>query len=129
MIKLFSKAYIGQYGEKVACRFLRRKGYKIVAKNHREAHKEIDIIAKNKDYITFVEVKTRSVDDDFYNAYGTPASAVNSAKRSNLITGARAYLRSNPSNKQPRMDVIEVYLKKGSKKVLRVNHFEGAYHA
>lgn len=129
MIKLVSKIDIGQYGEKVACRFLRRKGYRIVAKNQRESHKEIDIIATNKVYIAFVEVKTRSVDNDLYNAYGTPASAVNSVKQANLIAGARAYLRSNPTDKQPRMDVIEVYLKKGTKDVIGINHFEGAYHA
>ena len=129
MIKLFSKADVGQYGENVACQFLKQNGYKIVQRNRRESHKEIDIIATNKDYIAFIEVKTRSVDDDLYNPYGSPASAVNSAKQANLISGARAYLRSNPSSKQPRMDVIEVYLKKGTKTVLKVNHFEGAYHA
>ncbi len=129
MIKLFSKSDIGRYGEKVACNYLKRKGYRIVAKNRRESHKEIDIIATNKEYIAFVEVKTRSVDNDLYNAYGTPASAVTSAKQANLIAGARAYLRTNPSNKQPRMDVVEVYLKKATNEVLAVNHFEGAYHA
>ncbi len=129
MIKLFSKKDVGLYGEKVASAFLKRKGYKIVAQNRRESHKEIDIIATDKEYIAFVEVKTRSVDNDLYNAYGTPASAVNFAKQANLIAGARAYLRSNPSNKQPRMDVVEVYLKKGTKEVLKINHFEGAYHA
>ena len=113
----------------IACNFLKKKGFKIIARNHREAHKEIDIIATNREFIAFVEVKTRSVDDDLYNAYGPPASAVNSSKRANLIEGARAYLRSNPTDKQPRMDVIEVYLKKGTNAVLEVNHFEGAYHA
>ena len=129
MIKLFSKSDIGNYGENIACNFLKKKGFKIIARNHREAHKEIDIIATNKEFIAFVEVKTRSVDDDLYNAYGTPASAVNSTKKANLIDGARSYLKNNPTDKQPRMDVVEVYLKKGSNTVLEVNHFEGAYHA
>ena len=129
MIKLFSTSDLGRYGEDVACSFLKRKGYKIIARNHRESHKEIDIIATNKEYIAFVEVKTRSVDKDLYNSYGTPASAVNSGKQANLIAGARLYLRTNQTDKQPRMDVVEVYLKKGTKEVLMVNHFEGAYHA
>lgn len=129
MIKLYSKSDIGRYGEAVACAYLKKKGYKIIAKNHRQAHKEIDIIATNKEYIAFVEVKTRSVDNDLYNPYGSAACAVTSQKQANLIAGARAYLRSNTSNRQPRMDVVEVYLKKGSKEVLQINHFEGAYHA
>ena len=129
MIKPFSKMDIGVYGERVACRYLKRKGYKIVAKNRRESHKEIDIIVMNREYIAFVEVKTRSVDADLYNVYGTPASAVTSVKQANLIAGARAYLKANPSSKQPRMDVVEIYLQKGTKKVLNINHFEGAYHA
>ena len=129
MINLFSRSDIGEYGELIACRFLRRNGYKIIARNHRESHKEIDIIATNKDFIAFVEVKARSVDDDMYNSYGTPASAVNRIKQENLIAAARSFLRSNPLNKQPRMDVVEVYIKKGTRKILKVNHFEGAYHA
>ena len=126
---MFLKSDIGNCGEEFACQFLKKNGYKIVERNHRESHKEIDIIATNKDYIAFVEVKTRSVEDDLYNPYGSPASAVNSAKQRNLISGARSYLRANPTNKQPRMDVIEVYLKKGTKNVLKINHYPGAYHA
>ena len=74
-------------------------------------------------------MKTRSVDDDLFNPYGTPASAVTVSKQEKLISAARAYLRENPMDKQPRMDVVEVYLKKGTKAVLKINHFENAYHA
>ena len=124
-----TKLDIGRYGEEEAKKFLKKAGYKIVASNKRESHKEIDIIATEKEYIAFVEVKTRSVEDDLYNPYGTPASAVNKKKQNNLIAAARLYLKNNPSKKQPRMDVIEVYLKKGSYEVLEINHFLGAYHA
>ena len=123
------KSEIGKHGESIACKFLKKEGYRIVARNKHESHKEIDIIASNKDYIAFVEVKTRSVGDDLFNPYGTPASAVTAAKQEKLIAAARSYLRGNPTDKQPRMDVIEVYLKKGTKDVLKINHFEGAYHA
>ncbi len=126
---MLSRSEIGKHGENIACKFLKKEGYRIVEQNRHESHKEIDIIASNKDYIAFVEVKTRSVDDDLFNPYGTPASAVTYSKREKLISAARSYLRSNPTDKQPRMDVIEVYLKKGTKKVLKINHFENAYHA
>ena len=126
---MLSKGEIGRYGEDIACKFLKKEGYRIAARNKHESHKEIDIIALNKEYIVFVEVKTRSVDDDLFNPYGTPASAVTASKQEKLIAAARSYLRANPTNKQPRMDVVEVYLKKGTKNVLKVNHFESAYHA
>lgn len=126
---MISKSEIGKYGEDIACKFLKKEGYKIVARNKHESHNEIDIIASNKEYIVFVEVKTRSVEDDLFNPYGTPASAVTASKQEKLIAAARSYLRGNPTNKQPRMDVVEVYLKKGTKSVLKINHFENAYHA
>ena len=126
---MLSKSEIGSHGESIACKFLKKEGYKILERNKHESHKEIDIIASNKDYIAFVEVKTRSVDEDLFNPYGTPASAVTFSKRERLIFAARSYLRANPTDKQPRMDVIEVYLKKGSYEVLEINHFLGAYHA
>ena len=126
---MISKSEIGKHGEDIACKFLKKEGYKIVARNKHESHNEIDIIASNKEYIVFVEVKTRSVEDDLFNPYGTPASAVTASKQEKLIAAARSYLRGNPTNKQPRMDVVEVYLKKGTKSVLKINHFENSYHA
>ena len=130
MISFFNNTRdIGSYGEQIAIDFLRKKGYKIIANNKQQSHKEIDIIAQNKEYIAFVEVKTRSVNDDLYSPYGPPSSAVNKKKQSNIITAARAYLKDNPTDKTPRMDVVEVYLKKNTLKVLALNHFENAYHA
>ncbi len=129
MIKPRNKADVGRIGEKLACRFLRKNGYKILENNKRESHKEIDIIAANKEYIVFVEVKTRSVEADLYSDYGSPASAVNKKKQSNLIYAANAYLSNRHIDKQPRMDVIEVYLEKNSGKLLIINHIENAYSA
>lgn len=126
---IFKTFDIGNYGERVAQEHLRLKGYRIIDRNTHQSHKEIDIIAKNKEYLVFVEVKTRSVNDDLYSRYGTPASAVNYKKQQNLIAGARLYLLRNPTSLQIRMDVIEVYLKKDSKKVLKINHIENAYYA
>lgn len=129
MITIKNSADVGQIGEKLACKYLRKKGYKILENNKRESHKETDIIAANKEYIVFVEVKTRSVDTDLYSSYGTPASAVDKKKQSNLIFAAKSYLAKHHTDKQPRMDVIEVYLQKNTGKLLNINHIENAYLA
>ena len=72
---------IGRFGEKLAAKHLKRNHYKIIAKNSHQSHNELDIVAVNKDYIVFVEVKTRSVGEDLYSEYGTPAMAVTLSKQ------------------------------------------------
>lgn len=120
---------IGRYGEKLAAKFLKKNRYKIIAKNSHQSHNELDIVAVNKEYIVFVEVKTRSVAEDLYSDYGTPAEAVTFSKQKRLITAARSFLSKNKKyyKKQPRMDIIEVYLNKENGKTLKINHFENAF--
>ncbi len=104
------KAKCGKRGEDCASRYLRRRGYKIVARNYRIQHKELDIIAENKEYIVFVEVKTHSGKRSDDGSFGSPAHAVDRKKQENTLSCARSYLSYNPSQKQPRIDVIEVWL-------------------
>ena len=120
---------IGRYGENLGEKFLKKNGYKIIDRNNHQSHNEIDLIAINKDVIAFVEVKTRSVSEDLYSDYGTPATAVNYAKQKRLIAAAKSYLAENRkySQKQPRMDVIEVYLNKENGELLKINHFIDAF--
>lgn len=120
---------IGRYGEKLAAKFLKKSKYKIIAKNSHQSHNELDIIAVNKDYIVFVEVKTRSVGENLYSDYGSPAEAVTFSKQKRLISAAKSFLSKNTKyyKKQPRMDVIEVYLNKTTKKPLKINHIENAF--
>ena len=118
---------IGDIGERAAAKFLKKQGYKISARNVHLSHNEIDIVAENKDYIVFAEVKTRTSSPDD-TRFGVPSSAVDYRKREHLLTAARDYLRANPTNKQPRMDVLEVWLDK-SKKVVDINHIRNAYGA
>lgn len=66
-------------GEDAAARYLKKKGYKITARNYRTPHGELDIIAENKEYIVFVEVKTRNARSD--RKYGRPADAVDGTKK------------------------------------------------
>ena len=119
---------IGDHGEKIAKKYLRKKGYKILASNQHESHNELDLIACDASYIVFVEVKTRTTDVTLYSRFGTPASAVDFQKRKRLITAAKDYLsRNNQQNKQPRFDVIEVYLMKDTFQVIHINHIENAF--
>ena len=125
---------IGKIGEKLAARYLKKNGYKICDKNVHQSHNEIDIIAVNKVFIVFAEVKTRSVSSDGDSLpYGVPSQAVTKAKQTRLIKAANDYLLKNQSrkisNKQPRLDVIEVYLDKETKKLLKINHITDAFSA
>lgn len=121
---------IGIFGEDVAAKLLKKKGYKIIGRNVHMSHNEIDVIAKNKTFLVFAEVKTRTVDSNLSSPYGTPAEAVNKAKQLRVIKAATDYIRLNPKKVktlQPRFDVIEVYVDK-SGAVLKTNHFEDAFY-
>lgn len=125
---------IGRLGEKLAARYLRKHRYKIIETNKHLSHNEIDLIAVDKNYIVFVEVKTRSVmQNDNFLPYGTPASAVTQGKRNRTVTAAKDYLSANAyskhAKKQPRIDVIEIYLEKDTEKLLKLNHIIDAFGA
>lgn len=121
---------IGKIGEKLACKFLRKNGYKIIKTNIHVSHNEIDIIAKNREYIVFVEVKTRSTDKELYSPYGSPASAVDKNKQARTISAARIFLSRNKKiSLQPRFDVIEVFLDKSTNDTLHINHIINAFSA
>lgn len=121
----------GRFGESAACEYLRKSGYKIISRNYRASHNEIDIIAEDKHFIIFAEVKARSQKPFADNGFGTPAAAVTYAKQKRIIAAAQAYLYEHPSKKIPRLDVIEVYLGKDpvtqDLAVLKINHIENAY--
>ncbi|MBE6695805.1 MAG: YraN family protein [Ruminococcaceae bacterium] len=129
--KLPPHLLVGIYGEKKATAFLKRKGYKITERNFSAHGKEIDIIAENKDFFVFCEVKTRITNDFLIKKYGRPADAVNYYKQRNIIDGAKIYLSSNPTKKQIRFDVIEVYLSqnKNKLKIESINHMENAFRS
>lgn len=125
-------AEIGKKGEKLAANFLKRNGYKILERNLHQSHNEIDIIASNKEYIVFVEVKTRTANKDLFLPYGSPASAVTKEKQKRTVRAATNYLLTQSKKakeKQPRMDVIEVYLEKETGKLLEINHITDAFGA
>ncbi len=112
----------GANGEVIATKFLHKKGYDIVALNYRSRFGEVDIIAEKDEYIVFAEVKTRSE-----NALGEPREAVTKQKQRRIITTASLYLSASGTEKQPRFDVIEVFMPKNPFKKVKVRHIENAF--
>lgn len=119
---------IGDIGEYEAARFLKKKRIKPLLRNYRSGRNEIDIIAATKEYIIFVEVKTRAIANDG-GRFGTAASAVDRDKRRRLISAAQDYIREKHEMRQPRFDIIEVYIDSsdGKFKVAEINHIENAF--
>jgi len=98
----------GRRGEDLAHRYLKRRGFVIVARNYRpvSSRAEVDLIARDGDALVFVEVKSRVTDE-----YGEPERAIGEAKRRNLLRAAREYARkTNTPWEQVRFDVVTVIL-------------------
>ena len=98
---------LGERGEDAAAKFLHRHGYKILVRRFKSPAGEIDIIAHEKDYLVFIEVKTRKTEQ-----YGAPSEAVDKKKQRHTIRAALDYLRllNNPRIKF-RFDIVEVLLR------------------
>jgi putative endonuclease len=95
---------LGRWGEEQAAAFLKKKWYKIIEMNYRCPLGEIDIIAREKKTLVFVEVKTRTNRD-----YAEPLEAVTPAKMRRICNTARYYLqRSGLKAIDCRMDVVSV---------------------
>lgn len=110
---------LGRAGEEEASQYLIKNGYKIIERNFLCKRGEIDIIAKDKNEIVFIEVKTRKS-----IKYGLPAEAVNENKQKHIYKAAEYYLYQNKLEKEfVRIDVIEIYYKNDSYKI---NHIKKA---
>ena len=119
---------IGDIGERLAAKFLKKEGYKILKRNYSDSGNEIDIIAEDKEHIVFVEVKTRTVERQ-NGKEPRPASAVTPEKQKKIISAAKYYLAFNATDKRIRFDIVEVYLsEKKQKKAERILHLESAFN-
>ncbi len=114
---------VGAWGESLAAEFLKRKRYKIVACGYKCRFGEIDLIVTDRKHIVFVEVKLRR-SDKFAKAY----EFVDVPKQNRIRTTASLFLSENPSDLQPRFDVIEIYASEGvSTQNPVIHHMEGAF--
>lgn len=118
----FTTKEIGNKGEDYTVKYLKKHGYKILERNYLKRYGEIDIIAENKEYVIFVEVKTRNT-----NSMVRGGEAVNYHKRKCLIKTAYAYLSENNTDKYCRFDVSEVYIYSDNLKLQSINYIENAF--
>jgi putative endonuclease len=125
-----NKKEIGDFGEKKAVAYLRRRGYTVMERNYRAGHYEIDIIVRRWKTLVFAEVKTRTYRAEEIEFAPPPGNAVKRDKQQFTRLAARQYLFDHPTKRSPRMDVIEVWLlasPQGKSKVYKIRHIKGAY--
>ena len=116
-MKLHIKKEFGNTGDDIATEYLEKQGYIILERNLYCKQGEIDIIAKDKNEVVFVEVKSRS---DV--GYGLPSEAVTKQKIKHLCRTARYFLyKNNMFNEFIRFDVVEILIKSGK---FNVNHIK-----
>ena len=111
----------GDLGEKLAKDFLKKKGYRVLETNYRCPEGEIDIVARHKDHLVFIEVRTKS---GF--SFGTPEESITPAKMRHLTLSADHYLQNH--DKLPelwRIDLVAVVLDKEDK-LQRIDLIENA---
>lgn len=120
-MKAFNKE-IGALGEGISENYLKNLGYKILDKNFKCKCGEIDLIALNKGYICFIEVKTR-----YGTNFGIPAESVSYSKQKKICKTAQVYIMwKNIIDSNFRFDVIEVLLNNENNDFL-LNHIEDAF--
>ncbi len=111
------KINTGVEGENLAAEFLAGKGYEIVARNYRFQKAEVDIIARQGNWLLFVEVKTRASDE-----FGEPEEFVTGTKSNHIFRAAEQFIYNIDWHGHVRFDVISVKL--GTRPEIR--HFEDA---
>ena len=95
----------GRRGEDLAEETLRAHGYRIIARNWRYRHLEVDFVAEDKGILVFVEVKTRNE-----ISFGLPFESVNHTKERRLARAATAYINQHSHRGEIRFDIVSVVL-------------------
>lgn len=111
---------VGNTGEDIAAKYLKRNGYKIITRNFLCHQGEIDIIAQKGIEYIFCEVKTRR-----NKKYGQPIESVNFIKRKHIWDATKYYVyKNNLYNKFIRFDIIEIYICNDKKYINHVKNVE-----
>lgn len=112
---------LGQQGEDAAARYLRRKGYRILERNVRAGRYEIDIIARYRDELIFVEVRSRSAEDAI-----APEDTIGPVKQDHVRRAVEHYLSRRPGPPvYARIDIVAVILPPGGSP--KITHYENAF--
>ncbi len=115
---------LGELGEKLALKRIKRYGYKLVAKNYRCPLGEIDLIAKDGDCLVFIEIKTRK-----NSSTGNAKEAIDKRKRRQISKVALYYMKANGCcDVKSRFDIIAINILGGKEEIeLIKDAFELAY--
>ena len=123
MKNLFRKL-LGDRGERAAVRYLKKQGFRILAKQYRNSYGEVDIIAQDGKTTVFAEVKTRTSTND-----GQPFEAVDLRKQEKITRVALAWLKQHDRLEQPaRFDVVSILWPDESGEP-QIQHFRNAFEA
>jgi len=115
--------FLAKTGEDEAADFLRKSGYRILARNYRTKLGEVDIIASEKGVLCFVEVKARSS-----QRYGYPQEAVSGFKKRQIAKTALIYLKENKLlDRRSRFDVVSVLFGQGAPAEPKVELIKDAF--
>ena len=110
----------GEIGERIAERWLRRQGWRVLQRRFRNGHRDIDLVVERYGTVAFVEVKARRD-----SAFGGPLEAVNWRKRRELARSAMVWIdRHGRSDECYRFDVVGVVV---SGPRVRIRHVEDAF--
>jgi putative endonuclease len=110
---------LGNKGEDLAARYLRKRGYRILKRNYRSPLGEIDIIAEDRGTLVFVEVKTRAGD-----SFGRPLEAVGPRKQRKILDTALHYLSRLKEQPPARFDIVSISARNGRKDI---EHIQDAF--
>jgi putative endonuclease len=113
------RAGLGEEGEELAIKFLKKNGYRIIQRNYRTPIGEIDIIARDGETMVFVEVKTRES-----MRYGLPFESIGLRKRQRISNVAALFLRRFKEIPPCRFDVVSICYEDGRP---RVDLIKGAF--
>lgn len=111
---------LGEKGEQLAVDFLLQNGYQIMERNYRFQKAEVDIIAKQKDTLAIVEVKTRSTID-----FGNPQDFLKPKQIQRIVKAVDQYVTTNKLDVEVRFDIIAI-VKTG--KTFEIEHLENAFY-
>ncbi|MCK5153743.1 MAG: YraN family protein [Spirochaetales bacterium] len=113
------KVELGRKGEEIASGFLEDKGYIIIKRNYMIGHSDIDILARNKEFLVFVEVRTKSKKDR-----GMPEDTLTKKKLHRMKNTAELYIAFNHYEGLARLDAVCIILD-DSDHIKHLEHYEG----
>jgi len=107
----------GRYGEGLAKEYLRKKGYTILKQNYRTKYAEIDLVAREKDVLVIVEVRTKIGEQ-----FGTPEETLDNKKLQKVRRNAQVYATQVKWDKIYRIDAVCIVLKE-DQSLERLSHY------